>query len=290
MSFKQEIMPDKNDPKLEGKPRRSRHGGCVEGSKGRPEIRVKKSTLYQFMRNWGLALTRSQPLPALFYLIRYFSDWRKFRRMNPDEKPRLADTYPCLTDWVRHTPVDPHYFYQAAWLARRLRQETPTLHVDVGSSAMMINILSAWVKTIFVDYRPLRAKLSNVQSIGGDVLRLPFGNAAASSVSCLHVIEHIGLGRYGDPLDAQGSIKAAAELSRVLKAGGRLYISTPVGRERVCFNAHRVFDPQRLADLFPGLFLVEFSFVDDAGCFHENAQPASAQRNEYGCGMYVFGK
>jgi len=104
------------------------------------------------------------------------------------------------------------------------------------------------------------------------------------------VIEHVGLGRYGDPLDPEGSAKAARELARVLAPGGHLYLSAPVGRARVCFNAHRVFDPQALPQSFPGLRVAGFSFVDDAGAFHRDRDPAAAEANEYGCGMYVLTK
>ena len=202
----------------------------------------------------------------------------------------MLDSYPCLTDRVTHTPFDPHYFYQAGWLARRLPQALPELHVDIGSSAMMINVLSAFVETVFVDYRPLPARLQNLYPVAGNIVRLPFADASVSSLSCLHVIEHIGLGRYGDLLDAEGSQKAATELARVILPGGKLYLSAPVGRERVCFNAHRVFNPSGLTRMFPDLSLVEFSFVDDNGQLHEHQLPDAAQLNYYACGLYIFGK
>lgn len=164
------------------------------------------------------------------------------------------------------------------------------MHVDVGSSTMMVNVLSGFVETIFLDYRPLQARLSNLHAAAGNIVRLPFADSTVQSLSCLHVIEHVGLGRYGDALDAQGSQKAAAELVRVLAPGGRLYLSTPVGRERVCFNAHRVFDPSALTRMFPGMSLVEFSFVDDGGQLHEHELPASARLNEYACGLFIFCK
>jgi SAM-dependent methyltransferase len=106
----------------------------------------------------------------------------------------------------------------------------------------------------------------------------------------MHVIEHIGLGRYGDPLDPDGSIRAAKELQRVLKPGGHLFLSVPVGRERVCFNSHRIFAPDRIAVLFSGLKLISFSYVSDDGQFFNGRPTAEAAGNEYACGMYVFKK
>jgi SAM-dependent methyltransferase len=155
---------------------------------------------------------------------------------------------------------------------------------------MMVNVLSAFAETVFVDYRPLPAHLENLHPVAGDIARLPFADASVASISCLHVIEHIGLGRYGDALDTEGSQKAAAELARVVSPGGRLYLSAPVGRERVCFNAHRVFDPGRLAGMFRRMSLAEFSFVDDRGRLHEHQSPESAQSNDYACGLYIFFK
>jgi hypothetical protein len=102
------------------------------------------------------------------------------------------------------------------------------------------------------------------------------------------VIEHVGLGRYGDPIDAEGSQRAARELARVLKAGGRLFVSVPVGRERVCFNAHRVFAPQTIVAYFPKLQMQRFALVDDAGRFHENAPLEAAATLSYGCGLFEF--
>lgn len=210
--------------------------------------------------------------------------------MTATERLRFKDLHPCLTDGGRYTPFDPHYFYQAAWLARRLPGFKPERHIDIGSSVMTIGVLSATVSTIFVDYRPLLTGMSNLRSIAADIISLPFKTNRVESLSCLHVIEHIGLGRYGDRIDPEGSGKAARELQRVLKERGRLYLSVPVGRERVCFNAHRVFRPHTVLALFEALSLVEFSFVDDGGALVENQPLTAAAECEYGCGLFIFEK
>jgi SAM-dependent methyltransferase len=251
---------------------------------------VKRLLRESVMARWGLAFLGPHFFTSLGTLPRYLVDWGVYKKAARQQQLSFRDSYPCLTDRVKATPFDPHYFFQAAWLARRLHDVMPPLHVDVGSSVMMINVLSASVKTVFVDYRPLHAQLSNLRSLAGDIARLPYRDASISSLSCLHVIEHIGLGRYGDPLNPSGSQVAAAELQRVLQPGGRLFLSVPVGRERVCFNAHRVFMPGTIQSFLPKLRLESFSLVDDAGRFSEHVLPDATAKLEYGCGLFEFVK
>jgi hypothetical protein len=240
-------------------------------------------------RSWLLPFFDPRRLAALARVPAFLAEMRRYRATS-SETVRLADAYPCLTDRTASTPFDPHYFYQGAWLARRLQAQRPELHVDIGSSVMMVSVLSAHVPLVFVDYRPLASELAGIAPVAGNVTRLPFADGALDSVSSLHVIEHVGLGRYGDPIRADGSRQAAHELARVVKPGGRLFLSVPVGRERVCFNAHRVFAPRTIAGWCDGLELRAFALVDDAGRFRENAPLDAAGALDYGCGMFEFVK
>lgn len=77
------------------------------------------------------------------------------------------------------------------------------------------------------------------------------GGGYCDSLSCLHVLEHFGLGRYGDPMDPNGYKTGFANLASLLRPGARFYLPTPIGQERVEFNANWAFDPAtilRLAD------------------------------------------
>lgn len=241
------------------------------------------------LRPWLLALLTPLPFWGVIHLPRYFRDWRAFQEQSGG-KLHLKDSYPCLRDRVSTTPFDAHYFYQAAWLARNLADRQPHLHVDIGSDIRMNNVLSAFVPVEFIDYRPLDVNLSGLACSKGDLSALDRDDGSIPSLSCLHVIEHVGLGRYGDSLDPQGSFKALSELSRVLAPGGYLYVSLPVGRERVCFNAHRVFHPATIMSAMPELTLVRFALVDDDSQFHEISTIDLGAAQEYGCGMFVFSK
>lgn len=246
--------------------------------------------LMQIIRRWILAFIYPRPFIGFLYLPRFISHYFRYRNIAKSEKINWLDMQPCLGDWTTHTPFDAHYFYQGAWLARRVAAASPQKHVDIGSSVLTISVLSAQVETVFVDYRPLNTTLSGLTSMAGNILDLPFASDSIVSLSCLHVIEHIGLGRYGDPLDPLGSVKAAQQLQRVVSAGGKLYLSLPIGRERICFNAHRVHSPQSVLALFPQMKLLEFSYVDDAGHYQENKPLIEAGQLEYGCGLFLLEK
>jgi SAM-dependent methyltransferase len=247
------------------------------------------SRLRVALRNWALALLAPIPLLGVLGLPRYAYHWVRFLK-HSEEKLHLSDSHPCLLDWMKGTPFDPHYFYQAAWLARRIASNPPRFHVDIGSDVRLINVLSAFVPTEFVDFRPLSTKLDGLVCRAGNITALDYQDNSINSLSCLHVVEHVGLGRYGDPIDPDGSRKALSELQRVLAPGGRLFLSVPTGRERICFNAHRVFASHAIVALLPRLKLIEFSFVDDHGAFTERQSLDSSIGQEYGCGMFIFEK
>jgi hypothetical protein len=238
---------------------------------------------------WLLPFVDPRRLGSLIRLPLFLIEWRAYRRRS-GERVAAADLYPCLMDRTAQTPFDPHYFYQGAWIARKLAEQRPAAHVDIASSVLTVSVLSAFVPTTFIDFRPLPVNLTNLQTRAGDIMRLPFAEGELCSLSCLHVIEHIGLGRYGDPLDPDGLRKAASELKRVVARNGRLYLSTPVGRERVCFNAHRISSPGSLIALFDGFDLASFGLVDDQGAFRPGASPADGENLEYGCGLFEFVK
>lgn len=217
---------------------------------------------------------------------RFLRDRRRYRGL-PDAEPlRWRDAFPKVGDRMMSTPYDAHYLHQDTWAVQRVAEYAPARHVDVGSRVEVPCFLTALTPVTFVDIRPLDANVEGLDSIAGSVLGMPFADRSLTSVSCLHVAEHIGLGRYGDPLDPLGSRKAMAELQRVVAPGGHLLFSLPVGRPRVCFNAHRVHDPREVRALFDELELVEFAGVDDAGEFRRHRRPDELADEAYGCGMY----
>ncbi len=220
--------------------------------------------------------------------FRYGLDWFRYSHLPGAEKIHLIDTYPCIKERTFTTWFDAHYLYQNAWAFKRIYASRAKKHVDVGSHRSFVSMLTAVTHVTFIDIRPLEIQLENYVSKKGDILNLPYKDKSIASLSCLHVAEHIGLGRYGDPLDPDGTKKACKELARVLAPGGRLYFSLPVGKPRLCFNAHRIHSPKQIRLYFSELSLLELSGVTDNGELIYNINEQILSKSAYACGLFVF--
>ena len=232
-------------------------------------------------------------LPAWFR-----EDFEKLARQRSESQARFAlagtDLCPCVTDRTETTSLDRHYIYHPAWAARIIARTMPDLHVDISSTLHFSTLLSAFVKTEFYDYRPAEVELDNFLSRKADLTDLFFANDSIQSLSCMHTVEHVGLGRYGDPIDYNGDRKAMSELARVLAPGGCLLFATPVGREsKIQFNAHRIYTAAAVAKEFDalGLKLVEFAYIPQyAGPMFKADVPGFTTADPYGCGCFWLTK
>jgi hypothetical protein len=225
---------------------------------------------------------------ALRALPRYLTEFRLYRKEAPAGSVRLLDMQPELHDRSVSTNVDPHYFYANGWAMRKIVAAAPEVHLDVGSQANFVNLLAAALPVVFLDYRPLKDRLPGLLPLGGDGSRIPIADAAVPSVSSIHVIEHVGLGRYGDPLDHLGTYNVLTEMARILASEGHMYVATPVGRSRVNFNAHRVHNAIDIVNSLPQLRLLEFSGVDDDGNFRPSVPLDTFDEASYACGLFHF--
>lgn len=224
-------------------------------------------------------------LIKFYMLIKKFDDSRFY--------PSFKTIYPCLKDKTLSTSFDRHYVFHTAWAARVLAKTGPKRHIDISSSLYFCSIVSSFVPVDFYDYRPAILNLSGLTSNHADLCALPFTSESVQSLSCMHVIEHIGLGRYGDPLDPVADLGAASELSRVLAVGGNLLIVVPVGKPNIYFNAHRVYSYAQVIAMFSNLLLKEFSLITDDprdGGIITNASPEQSDQQNYGCGLFLFSK
>lgn len=203
---------------------------------------------------------------------------------------RWDDIQPCLYDKTSVTPFDAHYIYHPAWAARIIKKINPEKHIDISSTVHFCTMLSAFVPVEFYDYRPAKLNLSNLESKQGDLNQLPFETESVTSISCMHTIEHIGLGRYGDKIDPDGDLKAISELQRVVKKGGNLLLVTPLGLPGIKFNAHRIYSFEMIHNLFNDFELKNFSFVNDLNNYIEDANPSMVKNSSFGCGCFWYVK
>lgn len=216
-------------------------------------------------------------------------------KINNDHRFQLKwkDYYPCLHDKTSNTDFEPHYTYHPAWAARVLAELKPEFHVDISSTLSFCTIASAFCKIKFFDFRPASIYLDNLEIGRADLTKLHFDDNSIKSLSCMHVVEHIGLGRYGDLVDPQGDVKAINELTRVLAFGGSLLFVVPVGMQKLAFNAHRIYSYSQVISYFPNLSLKQFVLIPDeatkTGIVY-NASEEIVNRQKWGCGCFWFVK
>jgi len=223
---------------------------------------------------------------------RFARERAAFRAMPGAEHLAWGTELPVLNEWAEPSGSLGAYFFQDQLVARWIREASPARHVDVGSRLDgFVGMLSVFREVEVIDIRPAPCRVPHVTFHQLDLMEdLPAPwVGCADSLSCLHNLEHFGLGRYGDPLEPLGHEKGLAQLKRIVKPGGRLYLSVPLGPSRVEFNAHRVFSARDLVGWFAeGWEIERFAVIDDANrvreCVDWNGEEAAAN---FGCHLGV---
>lgn len=230
-------------------------------------------------------------------ILAYFQDYFEYKkRYAEDNTPfplKFSNAYPIYFDRYEEAGEIPkHYFHQDLWAARRIFKSGAKLHYDIGSRIdSFISHCLIFTNVVMLDVRPLKSDVEGLKFIQSDCMNMKnIKTGSIGSISALHAIEHFGLGRYADPIDPWGYKKAIDEIKRVTKKGGNIYFSVPIGRQRVEFNAHRVFNPKYVVDLFEGCELLEFSAVNDKNEYREKTKPENFVKSDYSCGLYHFRK
>ncbi|MCP5404910.1 MAG: DUF268 domain-containing protein [Pseudomonadaceae bacterium] len=239
---------------------------------------------------------------SLRYLPTFVSDIARYRR-SPAEAGfplRLGNLFPVLVDLHDSAgSAASQSFIQDLWMARRLIPHLATTkghnHLDIGSriDGFVGSLLASGIQVTQVDIRPLPNPPQGLTFLQDDATRLAsLKDGSVPSLSSLHAAEHFGLGRYGDPIDPSACFTFMHNLARVLKKGGRLYFCTPIGHERLEFNAHRIFNPARLLSLFAGagLKVVETAVITSQGQLLEGANPADHAHEDFANGLFIFTK
>lgn len=206
---------------------------------------------------------------------------------------RLGEAYPALHDWFERAGSMPkHYFLQDLWGARKVFASGTPRHFDIGSriDGFIAHCL-CFTEVTLLDIRQLDIPVKGLSFRRANAMDMSgIDSDSIASLSTFHAIEHFGLGRYGDPIDPLGFRKALSEIQRVAAPLGNIYVGVPIGRQRLEFNGHRIFDPATIVGAFGRCELVEFSVIDDDDVLHEREDPARWAHLEFGAGLFHFRK
>jgi SAM-dependent methyltransferase len=220
---------------------------------------------------------------------RFQRDYRAFQQMHKktDSPPNLSPiiSAPRVLDFDANHPI-PQSVYEVSAAASYIAKKRPQMVHDIGSNIHYLSVLSSFVPVVSYEVRQVSLSKDGFQSLTGDARQLPFSDNSIEFFTSLCVMEHIGLGRYGDPLDPDGDVKFASEIVRCLKPGGTLILSVPIGPEVICFNANRVYSKEKMLTLFKGLQLQEESYIGSNG-FAPYNEPTFGH---YHIGVFCFTK
>lgn len=226
----------------------------------------------------------------------FYNDFKKLKKeKGSDKKFFLSSFYPILSDRKEEGgTMKGHYFHQDLYVASLIFKSKPIKHLDIGSRTDgFVAHVASFREIEIIDIREIKSKVKNISFRKADLMQLPSDLLNyCDSISSLHAIEHFGLGRYGDPIDYFGYLKAIDNIAKILILGGNFYFSVPIGPQRIEFNAHRVFSLNYLKEILSKEFkIASFSFVDDLGDFYENIQLTTENLTNncgcnYGCGIF----
>lgn len=252
---------------------------------------------YAFYKAWR------SPGGSLAKASAFYRQLKTLKAMAPPDQNNFpfAKPYPLLNDAGDNAGgCHQHYTQQDLHVAQRIFANAPEKHVDVGSAINgLVTHVASFRPIEIIDIRPFPQQLKNVHFRQANLMDTESVAALAGctdSLSCLHTIEHFGLGRYGDPIDWDGHLKGLANLTTLLRPGGKFYFSTPIGPGRIEFNAHRVFNLRHLLEILTRDYVVDhFSYEDDHLNFREHVEisDTDAQENfgcRFGCGIFELTK
>lgn len=223
-----------------------------------------------------------------YYIQDYF---KLLRQRSGDDFP--LSFYPILDDRAKQGgSARGHYFHQDLLVAQKIFKNKPEKHFDIGSRVDgFVAHVASFREISVIDIRETTTKVNNIEFLKIDMMKPEEQlTELCDSLSCLHALEHFGLGRYGDPVDYNGHVKGIRNMHKILKGNGKLYLSVPIGKQRIEFNAHRVFSVEYLLKTFSDIFSVEsFSFVDDAGDLHSDVVLTEQSIDKYNSYNYACG-
>lgn len=225
-------------------------------------------------------------------------DAKIYNKLNKRKNFDIQEKYmwPIIEEKYAQNGIMGNYFWQDLWAAKKIIKAGVKEHYDIGSrvDGFIAHLLAADICVNVIDIRPFPSQAENLYTVVDDATMLnQFDEDSVLSLSALCSLEHFGLGRYGDPIDPEACFKCFDNVQKKLKKGGKLYLSLPVGKERVEFNAHRVFYASTIVECFANLSLKEFSCVAEGKIEYNvdiHKYDNDPHDGEYRYGLFYFVK
>jgi hypothetical protein len=251
---------------------------------------IKK--FYRFLASWGIDLRTP------IYKTKYSLYFRRSLREFKNKGGKIDSLYPIWTDFFTSAGTSKgHYFHQDLLVANFIFQQNPIRHIDIGSRIDgFVAHVASFREIEVLDIRPMEQSIHQMIIFNQkDLMSDQLSSNITDSLSCLHAIEHFGLGRFGDPINPNGHLIGFSNMIKLIRPNGRFYISFPVNssQTKTYFNAHRVFNFKEILSWQGSeyLSLIRFDLVDDHGDLHKDINIDYVDMKfEFGCGIYTFNK
>jgi SAM-dependent methyltransferase len=152
--------------------------------------------------------------------------------------------------------------YECQFAADLVRRLNPRAILDVGSYRHFLLGLMAHFPITTIDVRARRSAPAGETPLTCEAASIDLPDRSFDLVLSLCALEHFGLGRYGDRIDFGGDRKVLAEMVRLLSPGGHLILTTTIHNAppAVAFNAHRIYNAQKIHAMCVGLVPIEERF------------------------------
>ena len=223
-------------------------------------------------------------------------DKKQYNMLNTREAFRIQERYewPIIGDKFNNAGTAGNYFWQDLWAAKLINKSGIKNHFDIGSriDGFIAHLLAMDIDVTLIDIREFPTEIEHLHTLVDDATNLAqVENESIESMSALCSLEHFGLGRYGDPIDPEACFKCFKKIQDKICKGGNLYISVPVGKERLEFNAHRVFYAETIVKQLDKMKLKEFSCTADGMIEHNvdiHKYDEDKHNGNYRYGLFYF--
>ena len=166
--------------------------------------------LYLFLRRIGFDL-------RVFISLKNYPRFRKDKKLWLKKNGKIDKNFMILSDYEDVAGnAKGHYFHQDLLIANFIFEAKPKRHIDIGSRIDgFVSAVASYREIEVIDIRPLEKSVHKNIIFRKDDFMNSNLKEQTDSVSCLHAVEHFGLGRYGDTIDCNGHIKGINNLVEI---------------------------------------------------------------------------